>query len=83
MVSQTNQSLAVMSDQTNTAKALLSPEAAAAYLKDLGADGATPRFIADLIRAGELKGIRISRRKFVRRESLDAWLVRAEKKVRG
>lgn len=72
-----------MSDQTNTAKALLSPETAALLLKELGAEGATPRFIADLIRSGELRAIRIGRRKFVRRESLDAWLVRAEKKVRA
>lgn len=57
-------------------------DSAAKYLKKAGIDAATARVVLRLINRGELAHVRLCRKFYVSSESLDAWLTKAERKVR-
>jgi excisionase family DNA binding protein len=52
------------------------------YLKAIGYDAATETFIRTLISRGQLSHVRVGRKFYVSRASLDAWLARAERRAR-
>ena len=55
-------------------------EAAVAYLRGLGADGATTNFVRTLIASGALPHVRMGKKFYVSRESLDRWIGNHERR---
>jgi excisionase family DNA binding protein len=53
---------------------------AVGYLQQIGANSATPTFVRSIIARGEVPHLRIGKKFFVSRESLDAWLARRERR---
>jgi excisionase family DNA binding protein len=53
-----------------------------AYLKSIGADGATPNFARGLITSGQVAHIRVGRKYYVSRAALDRWLETQAKRSR-
>jgi excisionase family DNA binding protein len=56
--------------------------AAVAYLKNIGADGATVSFVRGLISSGQIPHLKIGKKFFVSRTALDAWLAGHERRRR-
>lgn len=56
---------------------------AVAYLHLLGAKAATVTFVRSLINSGAIPHIKIGKAFYVSKTSIDAWLVKAEKRNRG
>jgi hypothetical protein len=55
---------------------------AVAYLHSLGADTATPNFVRSIISSGAVAHVRIGKKFFVSRESLDGWIQKHERRSR-
>ena len=53
-------------------------QASVAYLRELGASSVTVNFIRTLINNGELPHVRMGRKFYCSRESLDRWIVNHE-----
>jgi hypothetical protein len=53
--------------------------AAVEYLRGIGATSATPNFIRRIIATGEVPHLKIGKKPFVSRVSLDGWLQRHER----
>lgn len=54
--------------------------AAVTYLRELGAEGATVNFVRALIASGQVPHIRMGRKFYLTRESLDRWISNHERK---
>ena len=61
---------------------LFDVQAAAKYLQSIGAHAATINFIRSIIVRGEVPYVRIGKKFFVTRESLDRWLQTHERRMR-
>jgi excisionase family DNA binding protein len=61
---------------------LFDVKAAAEYLVRLGASGASVSFVRSLIASGKVPHLKIGKKFFVYRSSVDAWLQRSERRVR-
>jgi excisionase family DNA binding protein len=59
---------------------LFDVQAAVAYLRELGADGATKNFVRALISSGALPHLRMGKKHYVSRESLDRWISNHERR---
>lgn len=56
---------------------------AAGYLQALGAASATVNFIRNIVATGEVPHVRIGKKFYVSRQSLDGWIARHERRARG
>jgi len=65
---------------TDTTRRLFDVQAAVAYLRGLGAEGVTVSFIRNLIARNEVPHLRMGRRFYVTRESLDRWVTNHERR---
>jgi excisionase family DNA binding protein len=54
--------------------------AAVEYLRGLGADGCTVNFVRGLINNGSVPHLRMGKKFYVTRESLDTWISRHERR---
>ncbi len=52
------------------------------YLRNIGATAATPNFMRGIIGRGEVPHLKIGKKFFVSRESLDSWLQKHERRSR-
>lgn len=50
------------------------------YLREIGAPSATKNFVRSLIASAAVPHIRIGKKFYISRESLDAWISRAERR---
>jgi hypothetical protein len=57
--------------------------AAVAYLREIGATSATPNFVRSLITTCQIPHIKIGKKFFLSRASMDAWLSSHERRRRG
>lgn len=55
---------------------------AAEYLKSIGAGAATVSFIRSLVSSGQVPHVRIGKKFYVSRESLDGWIQKHERRSR-
>ena len=62
------------------ARRLFDIQAAVAYLRELGADGATTNFVRSLISSGALPHVQMGKKFYVSRESLDRWITNHERR---
>lgn len=65
------------------AKRLFDVNDAVGYLRSIGATAATKNFVRGLICSGQIAHARIGKKFYVSRESLDAWILKAQRRVRG
>lgn len=56
---------------------------AAEYLRSLGAAAASINFVRALMNSRQISRLKIGKRLYATRESLDAWLQRSEKRARA
>jgi hypothetical protein len=61
---------------------LFDVRSAAGYLQALGASAATVNFIRTIVASGEVPHIRIGKKFYVSRQSLDGWVTRHERRSR-
>jgi len=77
-----------MSEQSGSSLApadgrrLFDIEAAVQYLRSVGATAATKNFVRGLIASGQIAHLRVSKKFYVSRESLDAWITKHERRAR-
>jgi helix-turn-helix protein len=69
-----------MSDEN---RALFDVAGAVSYLQRVGATAATATFVRSLINSGALPHLKIGKAFYVSRNSIDAWLAKAEKRSRA
>ena len=70
-----------MATETNSAeRRLFDIQAAVAYLRGLGAEGTTVNFVRGLINSGAVPHLRMGRRFYLTRESLDRWIENHERR---
>jgi excisionase family DNA binding protein len=50
------------------------------YLRAIGARGASEALLRRLIQAGEIRRVRIGKKFYVKKETLDAWFARDQRK---
>lgn len=62
------------------ARRLFDIPAAVLYLRSLGAEGVTTSFIRSLINSGQVPHLRMGRRFYLTRESLDRWISNHERR---
>jgi excisionase family DNA binding protein len=65
-----------------TDQKLFDVQGAAKYLQSIGATGAAVYFIRSIITRGEIPFVRIGKKFFLTRESLDRWLETHERRMR-
>jgi len=61
---------------------LFDVRAAAKFLQCIGANGVTVHFVRSIISRGEIPYVRIGKKFFLTRESLDRWLKTHERRMR-
>jgi excisionase family DNA binding protein len=57
--------------------------AAVTYLHTLGAKAATPNFVRQLINSGSVPHVRIGKKFYISRESLDLWISSRQRRSRS
>jgi excisionase family DNA binding protein len=67
---------------TNEAQKLFDVQAAAAYLREIGASSASVNFVRTIIARGQLPHIRIGKKFFVSREAIDRWIQNRERRAK-
>lgn len=65
---------------TETKRRLFDVQAAAAYLRELGAEAVTVNFVRMLINSGAVPHLRMGRRHYLTRESLERWIENHERR---
>jgi excisionase family DNA binding protein len=65
-----------------TLKRLFDIQAAAEYLRSIGATSATATFVRALITSGRIAHIKLGKKFYVSRTALDAWLVSHERRMK-
>lgn len=56
---------------------------AVVYLQSIGAKGVTIGFVRELVNSGTITHLKIGKKFFVTRNAIDAWITKAEKRVRS
>jgi hypothetical protein len=70
------------SDVVTQQQRLFNVQDAVGYLRSIGATSATVTFVRNLINSGQVPHIRISKRFYVTRAAMDAWLSHHERRAR-
>jgi hypothetical protein len=55
---------------------------AAGYLQAIGATSATPKFVRTLVADGDLPHLKIGKKFYISKTSIDSWLLRHERRTR-
>jgi excisionase family DNA binding protein len=65
-----------------TSKRLFDVQAAAEYLRSIGATSATVTFVRTLITSGRIPHLKLGKKFYLSRTALDAWLVSHERRMK-
>jgi excisionase family DNA binding protein len=65
---------------TNETRRLFDINAAVAYLRSIGADGATTNFVRSLIANAEVPCVRMGRKFYISRDALDRWIANHDRR---